>query len=62
MPNSFLRRSARKGPTPFKYSIDELNMEDDVLMLQISVRNNQMQTAYSNSNVIFLSLMLRIKL
>ena len=33
MPNSFFKRSARKGPTPFKYSIGELNM-DAVLLIK----------------------------
>ena len=37
MPASFFKRSAFKGPTPFKYSIGELNMEEDLLILQISV-------------------------
>ncbi|MEO8712119.1 MAG: hypothetical protein ABI405_08365 [Parafilimonas sp.] len=28
MPNSFFKRSARKGPTPLRYSMGELNMDD----------------------------------
>ena len=33
MPNSFFKRSARNGPTPFKYSIGELNMDEVVLII-----------------------------
>lgn len=32
MPNSFLRRSALSGPTPFKYSIGLDNMETVVMI------------------------------
>jgi hypothetical protein len=32
MPSSFLKRSALKGPTPFKYSMGELNMDEVVLI------------------------------
>jgi hypothetical protein len=32
MPNSFFKRSAFKGPTPFKYSMGELNMDEVVLI------------------------------
>jgi hypothetical protein len=34
MLSSFLKRSARKGPTPFKYSIGEANMETVWLIIQ----------------------------
>lgn len=32
MPNSFLRRSALSGPTPFKYSMELDNMETVVMI------------------------------
>jgi hypothetical protein len=33
MPNSFFRRSAFNGPTPFRYSIGFSNMEGEEVML-----------------------------
>jgi len=33
MPASFFKMSARKGPTPFKYSIGLFNMETELVMI-----------------------------
>lgn len=35
MPNSFFNKSPRSGPTPFKYSIGEANMEAILLIEQL---------------------------
>jgi hypothetical protein len=40
MPNSFLRISALKGPTPFKYSIGLSNMEGVDCMVALYAKIN----------------------
>ncbi len=49
MPNSFFNRSARKGPTPFKYSIGWDNMLAKWVMLKV-FRTNIMRRTKGISN------------
>jgi hypothetical protein len=43
MPNSLRSISARKGPTPLRYSIDESSMEDELLVISCFFILNYLQ-------------------
>ncbi len=54
MPASFLKMSARKGPTPFKYSIGLFNMETELVMIAffyfLQILTNITKLPYQNFN------------
>jgi len=50
MPNSFLSRSARNGPTPFRYSMELLSMElsDRMTVICTNVSRQENYAAFNS--------------